>query len=81
MLQARMDALVERIERLREEEELAAIRPDLDGQDVMRILGLSPGRDVGEALRFLLELRLDEGPLGAEEAERRLVEWWERRSR
>jgi poly(A) polymerase len=42
----------------------------------MAILGLAPGRDVGRALRFLLDLRLDEGPLGKEEAERRLHAWW-----
>ena len=79
MLRRRMDALEERIARLREAEELAAIRPDLDGQQVMAALGIQPGREVGEALRFLLELRLDEGPLGEEEAERRLRAWWEAR--
>src|SRR5690606_30101741 len=81
MLQQRMDALEERIARLKEAEELAAIRPDLDGQQVMKILGIPPGREVGEALRYLLDLRLDEGPLGEEEAERRLLEWWEARGR
>jgi poly(A) polymerase len=45
----------------------------------MRILDLKPGREVGEAYRFMLELRLDEGPLGAEEAEKRLREWWANR--
>jgi poly(A) polymerase len=79
ILQQRMDALVERIAALREEEELHAIRPDLDGNDVMRILGIPPGRDVGEAMRFLLELRLDEGSVGAAEAERRLLAWWAER--
>ena len=79
MLQRRMDALVERIRRLAEAEELAAIRPDLDGDRVMALLGIPPGREVGEALRYLLELRLDEGPLGEEEAERRLRAWWEAR--
>ncbi len=76
MLQRRIDALEERIDRLREQEELASIRPDLDGEAVMAILGIPPGRDVGQALSYLLELRLDEGPLGPEEAERRLREWW-----
>jgi len=76
MLQRRMDALEERIARLREAEELASIRPDLDGDEVMAALGIPPGRDVGEAMRFLLELRLDEGPLGTDEATRRLVAWW-----
>jgi poly(A) polymerase len=80
MLQRRMDDLVERIAALREQEELASIRPDLDGTAVMELLGLQPGREVGEALRFLLELRLDEGPLDPDEAERRLREWWSERS-
>ncbi len=75
-LAERMDALVARIAELREKEELASIRPDLDGNQVMAQLGLAPGPAVGEALRFLLELRLDEGPLGEEEATRRLDEWW-----
>jgi len=70
------DDLEERIRELQEREELEAVRPDLDGTDVMRILDLKPGPDVGSAMRFLLELRLDEGPLGAEEAERRLRDWW-----
>jgi poly(A) polymerase len=72
----RMEALEARIARLREAEELAAIRPDLDGNQVMAHLGLSPGPDVGEALRMLLELRLDEGPLGDDDAYRRLDAWW-----
>ncbi len=70
------DDLEERIRHLKEKEELDAVRPDLDGEQVMQLLGLTPGRDVGDALRFLLELRLDEGPLGAEEAARRLTGWW-----
>ena len=74
------DDLEARIATLAEEEELAAIRPDLDGEDIMRILELKPGREVGEAYRFLLEERLDAGPLGAEEAERRLRAWWSARS-
>ena len=77
MLARRMDALEARIEWLTEEEELRAIRPDLDGVEVMDILGIAPGRDVGKAMRFLLDLRLDEGPLGKDEAERRLRAWWE----
>jgi poly(A) polymerase len=76
MLAARMDALEARIAELREREELESIRPDLDGEQVMEHLGIGPGRDVGEALRMLLELRLEEGPLGEEEATRRLDEWW-----
>jgi len=74
------DDLERRIAQLREQEELDAVRPDLDGNDIMRILGLSPGPEVGAAYRFLLELRLDEGPLGPGEAERRLREWWATRS-
>jgi poly(A) polymerase len=69
------DDLEERIAAIAEAEGIAAVRPDLDGEKIMAILGISPGREVGEAYRFLLELRLDEGPLGEEEAERRLREW------
>jgi poly(A) polymerase len=79
MLRERMDALEERIARLRAQEEFDALRPDLDGNEVMAILGIPPGRDVGEAMRFLLDLRLDEGPLGEDEAKRRLKDWWEDR--
>ena len=75
-LSRRMDELEARIAELRSQEELAAIRPDLDGREVMARLGVGPGPVVGEALEFLLELRLDEGPLGTEEAGRRLVQWW-----
>jgi len=70
------DDLEARIARLSEEEELAAMRPDLDGNQIMRLLGIGPGRDVGEAYRFLLDLRMDEGPLGEDEAARRLRAWW-----
>jgi poly(A) polymerase len=70
------DDLEERIAALAEAEGVAALRPDLDGEAIMRVLELRPGREVGEAYRFLLELRLDEGPLGVEEAERRLRDWW-----
>ncbi len=72
----RMDELEARIADLRQQEELDAIRPDLDGTQVMAELGLSPGRDVGRALAFLLELRIEEGPLGEDEARRRLKAWW-----
>jgi poly(A) polymerase len=71
-----MDELEARIAELQALEELAAIRPDLDGNQVMARLGLKPGRAVGEALSFLLELRLEEGPLGPEEAGPRLDAWW-----
>jgi poly(A) polymerase len=79
-LARRMDALEDRIERLAEQEELKAIRPELDGNAVMQLLGLAPGPEVGEAMRWLLELRLDEGELGEEEVTRRLREWWPTRS-
>jgi poly(A) polymerase len=75
-LRTAYDDIEDRITALREQEQLDAIRPDLDGNDIQRILGIRPGREVGEAYRFLLELRLDEGPLGADEAERRLRAWW-----
>jgi len=75
-LARRMDELERRIAELREQEELDAIRPELNGTQVMARLGIPPGPLVGEALSFLLELRLDEGPLGEEEAGRRLDEWW-----
>ena len=73
------DDLEARIAELSEQEELEKIRPDLDGEAIMRILGISPGRQVGEAYRFLLEMRLDEGELGEEEATRRLESWWANR--
>ncbi len=76
MLADRMDALEGRIAELREREELEAIRPDLDGEQVMAHLGIGPGPMVGEALTMLLEARLDEGPLGEDEALRRLDAWW-----
>jgi poly(A) polymerase len=79
MLAARMDALEARIAELREREELGAIRPDIDGNRVMELLGVGPGPVVGEALALLLEARLDEGPLGEEQAERRLLAWWAER--
>ena len=63
-----MDELERRIEELRAQEELDAIRPELDGRQVMEHLGLAPGPAVGDALDFLLELRLEEGPLGEDEA-------------
>ncbi|CAN5224150.1 CCA tRNA nucleotidyltransferase [soil metagenome] len=73
------DDLEERIAVLRAEEELDAIRPDLDGEQIMAILGIPPGRDVGAAYRFLLDLRLEEGLLGEQEAEKRLLSWWSSR--
>ena len=75
-LARRMDLLEERIAHLREQEEMDRIRPDLDGNQIMEHLGIAPGRDVGQAWKFLYELRLEEGPLGEEEAKRRLDAWW-----
>ena len=74
------DDLETRIAEIAEAEGIAAVRPDLDGERIMQILALPPGREVGEAYRFLLELRLDEGPLGEEAAEVRLREWWAARA-
>ncbi len=79
-LSQRMDELERRIAELAAAEELAALRPDLDGNEVMARLGIGPGRAVGEALDYLLELRLDEGPLGKDDAGRRLDAWWAARS-
>jgi poly(A) polymerase len=70
------DDLEQRIARLSEEEELASIRPDLDGTEIMEILGIPPGREVGDAYRFLLDLRLDEGPQSYEDARAALLKWW-----
>ncbi len=72
------DELEARIARLSEEEELAAIRPDLDGTQIMEILGIAPGPDVGKAYRFLLELRLDDGPMSEDAARDALLAWWAR---
>ncbi|HEX4189443.1 MAG TPA: CCA tRNA nucleotidyltransferase [Marmoricola sp.] len=69
------DELEERIALLSEAEELASIRPDLDGNQIMEILGIGAGREVGAAYRFLLELRLDHGPLGYDAAKAALLEW------
>jgi poly(A) polymerase len=74
------DDLEERIARLSAQEELASIRPDLDGTQIMEILGIPPGRDVGAAYRFLLELRLDEGPQTFDEARTALLAWWAART-
>jgi poly(A) polymerase len=73
----RMDELEARIDELRAQEELARIRPALDGNQVMKFLDVGPGPVVGRALDFLLELRLDEGPMSEEEAYRRLEAWAE----
>jgi poly(A) polymerase len=70
------DALEARIAKLMEEEELSKIRPDLDGAQVMKLLGIKPSAAVGKALDYLLELRLENGPLGEERATEELLNWW-----
>jgi poly(A) polymerase len=75
-LQRSYDSLEMRISELAAEEELAAIRPDLDGRAIMQILGITPGPIVGEAYQFLLDLRLDRGPLDAATAGEALRAWW-----
>ncbi|MEU8614431.1 CCA tRNA nucleotidyltransferase [Actinoplanes sp. NPDC048791] len=74
-LSADYDALEERIARIEAEEDLARVRPDLDGNAIMELLGVPPGPIVGQAWRFLKELRLDRGPLDRDEAEAELRRW------
>ena len=74
------DSLEKRISILMEQEELSRIRPDLDGEEVMALLNLKPSREVGAAMDFLMELRLDQGPIGQERASAELLKWWEDRS-
>ena len=74
------DSLEARIDVLMEQEELSKIRPDLDGAQVMQILDIKPSRDVGAAMDFLLELRLDQGPLGVEKTTEELLAWWKNRT-
>jgi poly(A) polymerase len=76
----RIDELEARIEELRKQEALDALRPPLDGNDVMSYLRLDPGPEVGEAMRLLLEHRIEHGPYDAPEAHRLLDEWWAQRS-
>jgi poly(A) polymerase len=80
-LARRMDDLEARIAELREQEELDAIRPPLDGRQVMAFLDISPGPIVGDALEFLLEARLDEGPIEEADAYARLAAWARERGR
>lgn len=75
-LRATYDDLETRIARIAEQEDLARVRPDLDGNAIMELLGLKPGPDVGRAWTFLKELRLDRGPLSRDEAEAELLSWW-----
>jgi poly(A) polymerase len=78
-LQKSYDSLERRIAVLTEQEELAAIRPDLDGRQIMDILDVPPGPVVGEAYQFLLDLRLDQGPMTQEDAVAALHAWWNAR--
>lgn len=70
------DDLEQRIEDLSQREALDAMRPDLNGDQIMEILGVGPSRAVGQAYQFLLDLRIEHGPLSEQEATKRLVEWW-----
>lgn len=75
-LKSAYDDIERRIDELAAAEELGAMRPELDGNRIQEILGIAPGREVGEAYRFLLDIRLDEGLIGPEAAEERLRAWW-----
>ncbi|MFI2783935.1 CCA tRNA nucleotidyltransferase [Streptomyces sp. ALB3] len=70
------DGLEERIAQLQEQEQLEAIRPDLDGNEIMRVLGVGPGPVIGRAYAFLLELRLENGPMEPDAAAAALKDWW-----
>jgi poly(A) polymerase len=78
-LQANYDDLEHRITEIAAREDLARVRPDLDGNEIMRILGIPAGPEVGRAWRYLKELRLDRGPLSHEEAVEELMKWWNSR--
>jgi poly(A) polymerase len=78
-LQASYDRLEARIAELAAQEDLARVRPDLDGNQIMELLGIPAGPQVGEAWRYLKELRLDRGPLSTEEATAELLAWWRSR--
>ena len=75
-LQATYDDIEERIARIAEQEDLARVRPDLDGNAIMELLNIPAGPQVGKAWTFLKELRLDRGPLERDEAEAELLKWW-----
>jgi poly(A) polymerase len=70
------DDLEARIIELSKEEELKSMRPELDGQEIMKVLNIKPGPVVGKAYQFLLDLRLDQGILGPEKAKEELIKWW-----
>jgi poly(A) polymerase len=75
-LQANYDDLEHRIAELAAKEDLARVRPDIDGNEIMQILDIPPGPQVGQAWNHLKELRLDRGPLSREEAVEELLKWW-----
>ena len=75
-LSRRMDELEARIDELADAEELAALRPEMDGNEVIAHLGITPGRDVGEAMKFLMEVRLEDGLIGDDAVRGRLDAWW-----
>jgi poly(A) polymerase len=75
-LAATYDDLEARIDRLLEHEELKAVRPELDGNEIAAVLGIAPGPVLGRAYKHLLAVRLDEGPIGPEAAAERLRAWW-----
>jgi poly(A) polymerase len=75
-LSATYDSLEARIAELSEKEDLARVRPDLDGNAIMAVLGVGPGPEVGRAWRFLKDLRLERGPLDPDDAEAALRSWW-----
>ncbi len=77
ILQSTYDELERHIHALAEQEQLDAIRPDLNGEDIMRVLGVGPGPLVGRAYKFLLELRMEQGPMDPESAEAALTSWWQ----
>lgn len=76
-LQRTYDHLEERIEEIAAKEDLAKVRPDLDGNEIMKILGLKPGPEVGKAWKYMKELRLERGELDHDEAVAELKQWWE----
>lgn len=76
-LSAAYDELEVRIFQLAQQEELAKIRPELSGDDIMRLLNIRPGPAVGQAYKYLMAIRLDEGLIGTQQAEKRLLQWWD----
>ena len=78
-LQANYDNLEARIAELAAKEDLQRVRPDLDGNEIMELLGIPAGPQIGEAWRYLKELRLERGPLSHQEAVDELLKWWNAR--